>query len=186
VEGCALQSLGPTCDVSEVLPACQGANVDAPHREGSVAGGVTVGIRMLAESNLNIQGLQLFTGEKAGGSTLEVWSHDETANAPKEMLASGRWIVGEPLEWQGPNFEASVPVVSGALYWVVWRQLDRAHSLHCGPERLRVGRPSLPAQLRRRKHLGRCLRRPIPGPGALLRVARLGVARLLPLQATLR
>lgn len=123
-----VQSVAPSCSPEDVLPACHGANVEVDPLVGSTAGGVTVGIQLMAEEDIAVQGAQVFTGERTGGSTLEIWSHDASADAPGTKLAGGSWTIGEPLEWQGANFEESVAIASGETYWVVWHQLSRAHS----------------------------------------------------------
>jgi hypothetical protein len=124
----SVQTVAPSCSADEELPLCQGANVDAPPLEGSTAGGVAVGMRLTAGSAMEIQGAEVFTGARSGGSSIEIWSHDAGANAPLEALASGSWSIGEPLEWQGANFDEAVSVAAGEHYWVVWHQLSRAHS----------------------------------------------------------
>jgi hypothetical protein len=83
-------------------------------------------------STVVAQGMSVFTGNKFGDvyQTLEVWSHDATADAPKARLTGGTMAIpkGTVHSWIGTNFDKVQVMVAKTTYWLVWGEPGWSYS----------------------------------------------------------
>ncbi len=81
-------------------------------------------LRWTPGSTYVAQSLSIFTGSKFldGYHSLEFWSHDSTASAPKARLSGGSFFLpkGSLAGWYGSNLDKVQLLTKGTTYWIVW------------------------------------------------------------------
>lgn len=69
---------------------------------------------------LTIHAIDVFTGERAGPSTLGLWSHDAANNQPLMDLGTGSFTISSANGWQGCNLPAPITLPANTTFWLVW------------------------------------------------------------------
>jgi hypothetical protein len=99
---------------------CEGNNyANDNFVDATSMGGPLVAIQWVPASGVSVSRIEMFTGEVAGSNQVGLWS--DNAGAPFAPLAySAAFTTSTTNGWQGADLNASVPVVPGTTYWVVW------------------------------------------------------------------
>lgn len=103
-----------------------GANTGDVYNDAVSSGGIPVGMRYVAPSDMSVDRLEVFTGEQSGSNLIALWSHDATLDQPSILLSSGSWMMDATNSWQGANLDDTVELTAGETYWVVWEPIDGA------------------------------------------------------------
>ena len=125
----AVLTVAPAFGAAQSAP-CHVEN-DGPNFNNGISmggPGLLLAIRIVAPSNLDVQRLEIFTGERQGTNLLGLWSHDAANNQPLVDLGTGAWPMNQVNSWQGVDLPGVVSLASGQTYWVVWGPQNAAQA----------------------------------------------------------
>jgi hypothetical protein len=119
-----------TCAVSAPVPfsgagggdcrQVRGVNTDDTFSDEVSAGGIPVGMKYVPPVGMNVNRLEVFTGEVEGEEVLALYSHNASLDQPGVALAEGRFRSARANGWQGADLDRSVALTAGTTYWIVW------------------------------------------------------------------
>lgn len=119
----AAASCGPT----DTFPNCGGINTDdVTYNDGSSTGNRPVGFKHLASSAMDIQRVEVFSGEGTQSNRVAIWSDNN--GEPGAELAGASFRMESAVGWQGASFTDAASIGAGETYWVVWSQQNGAQS----------------------------------------------------------
>jgi len=87
---------------------------------------VSFAVRFTPVHSFTATAVDVFTGEQTGTNGVAIWSHNGFSDEPNAPLGAGSWEVGATNQWQGASLWPTVPLNSGATYWMVWTTVANA------------------------------------------------------------
>ena len=102
---------------------CAARNDDGTLVTNTTMGGpnLSLGMRLVAESNYTITAIQVQTGLLDGAGTMAIFSHDAANDRPNlNVSGDGAYTQSSVISWQGAVLPTPIPVTLGQVFWVVW------------------------------------------------------------------
>ncbi|HTF91144.1 MAG TPA: hypothetical protein VK843_22200 [Planctomycetota bacterium] len=115
-------------DARAQLPPCHAEYDDNVYNDGIQMTGYVMGFQFVAPASFNATAIQVFTGEAAGASAVQIWSHNAGLNKPLATLSSGPFTMVGQKSWQGGTLTSPVSLVAGTTYWLGWSPLPSAQA----------------------------------------------------------
>ncbi len=104
---------------------CDGMNT-GDDGGGWTISGALIAFKHVAIADEVIRRIEVHIGGVIGGSSLSLWSTDDTNTYPGALLSKGDFIMTSPLAWQGADLSEDVVLTAGQTYWVAWQTLSGA------------------------------------------------------------
>jgi hypothetical protein len=125
LDACAVAPPTPVAGAGECIEL-DGVNTDDAYNDAVSAGGIPVAMRYVASADMEVDRLEIFTGEATGDNTVGLYAHDAGLDQPADELSSGSWSMDVDNGWQGAALAAPVSLTAGTTYWVVWHPIGGA------------------------------------------------------------
>lgn len=106
---------------------CLAVNDQAPLAQTTFVYGNPLGISLRARRDMDIIGVELFTGEGSGDNEIAIWSDGPDAE-PGEELARANWTLEPENAWQGADFATPVAVADRSTFWLLWYPVANAQA----------------------------------------------------------
>jgi hypothetical protein len=97
-----------------------GTNLDMPLDDGWSTGEGILAWRYTAPDDVNVDRVEVLTGEGVAASHMGIWSHNPDLDQPGVEMSGGDFVIDPVNDWQGADLDVTVPMVAGETYWIAW------------------------------------------------------------------
>lgn len=122
---CCLLALAASANAQSI---CYGENTGPNFEDFSSTGNATFAIEFTPNVSVNVNRVELFTGEVTAAMSLAIWTNDAVNETPLAALGQGSFTSALAKGWQGADLAPFVPLASGTTYWLVWSTVSGSQS----------------------------------------------------------
>ena len=98
---------------------CAAMNDDGTNAN-STTGKKSIGMKIVATSDLTVTGAEIWTGGPPNPAANGLALFSDSNDTPGVALAAGTFVPSAAVGWQGTAFDKAVTFNPGATYWLVW------------------------------------------------------------------